>query len=102
MSTIKDLALVIRDISCIAADILKIQTNHITSAYKKVMTELLSWLLFVLVAILLAIGGLIFIFYGIHVYFARRLGEVGSSILLGGIILLFSMIIFLLGNKKIK
>ena len=102
MSTIKDLALVIRDISCIAADIFKIQASHITSVYKKVMTELLSWVLFVLVAILLAIGGLIFILYGIHVYLTRLLGEGGSSILLGGVIVLFSMIIFILGNRKIK
>ena len=102
MSTVRDMVLIIKDISNIVADILHLHLSQITATYKKIMTELLSWLLLVLLSILLAIGGLIFVIYGTHVYLSRMIGEVSSSMLLGGIIIFLSVIIFLFAGKKIK
>jgi polyferredoxin len=102
MSTLHDIVLIVRDISQIAGDLVRNQIDRVVDNYKETQTRLMNWLLVVLVAIFLAIGGLGLIVYGIHVQLASMIGPAASGILLGIVLILIAAIIFLLARSKLQ
>ena len=102
MNTIRDIVLIMKDISSLTADLIRCQVDHIAVTYKQTLSKLMTWALLVLVAILLALGGIGLIISGLHMQLAARIGPIATGYLLGGILLLLAAIIFLLARSQTK
>lgn len=102
MSTMRDVVLVMKDVSRITADLVKCQVEHIARVYKDILTNLLTWSLMVLVSIIFAMGGLALIIFSIYAYLSRYLSPGTSAIILGTVLILIAVIIFLLAKNKLK
>lgn len=102
MSSFREILLIVKDISNISADILQIKVKQLAGEYKRITADLLCWLLFVLFAILLGIGGLWLIVYGLHIFLTELVGIIASSMILGGALVLVSVIIFLVARSRLK
>lgn len=102
MSLMRDIILIMKDISQITTDLVRCQVDHFAVVYKETLTRLLGWLLLVLVAIILAMAGLSWILFSIHLRLAMLMGPVASGILLGSGLILVAVIVFLVAGAKIK
>lgn len=102
MSTMRDVVLIMKDVSQITAGLVKCQVEHIARVYKDILTNLLTWSLMILVAIIFAMGGLALIVFSIYAYLSRYLNPGTSAIILGTVLILIAVIIFLLAKNKLK
>jgi hypothetical protein len=66
MSKLRDAVLIMKDVSRIAADLIKYQVDRVADVSKEALTKVLTWLLIFLAAMLLAFGGLILILWGVY------------------------------------
>lgn len=102
MGNLSDIVHIIKDVSLIAGDLVKCQAEHVSRLYKEILTNLLTWVLVVLVAILLAIGGLAMIMLAVHRQLSMLIGPAGSAYILGAFLILTAVIIFLLGRTMLR
>lgn len=102
MSKIRDFAVILKDLSHIAADLMECQAEHLGRRYKEVLTKILTWLLVVLGAMLLAIGGLALILWGVYLQLSLLVGPGWSAYILGFFLILIAIIIFLFGRTILK
>ena len=102
MSSIKDFMLIVKDVSHIAADLVKVQTEHFTNLYRNIMTRLLAWLVVVLSAITLAIGGLGMILFAVYMQLSSLANPIVSAYILGAFLVLLALIVFLIARNMLK
>lgn len=102
MSTVKDLFLIARDVGQIATDLVKVQADRMVEAYKDLLIKVLTWLLVVLASLLLAIGGLGMIVWGIYVQLSLVAGPVVSALVLGLFLLFGATVLFLIARGMLK
>ena len=102
MSKLRDMALIMRDISQITQDLLRVQIDHIAVTYKQIISRLLSWLLMVLVSIILGLGGISLMIYSLYVHLGKMIGPSASAVLIGTVLVMVAIIVFLLARAKIK
>lgn len=102
MSTVKDLILIARDVGQIATDLVKVQADRMVEAYRDLLIKVLTWLLVVLASLLLAIGGLGMIVWGIYVQLSLVAGPVVSALVLGLFLLFGATVLFLIARGMLK
>ena len=94
--------IILRDISQIVADLLKYQFEQFGNVYKKILIKIRGWVLAILTAIMLAIGGLGLFLVGAHIQLSVYVGPAGASYILGAFLILLAIIIFLFGKSLLK
>jgi uncharacterized protein (DUF697 family) len=102
MSLMQDIVSIAKDLSLITADMVHCQAEHIAGLYKKTLSKALGWLLMALVAVLLALAGLGWILYSIHLTLTNLVGPVASGIIMGIVLILIAIIVFLIAHIKLK
>ncbi len=102
MSAVKDVVLIVRDVSQIVADLFKVQVDQAADAYKKLLVRVLTWVLFVLASLLLAIGGLAMVLWGIYLEMSLVAGPVISALVIGIFLLLGATVLFLIARGMAK
>lgn len=102
MNSIKDMVLIFKDVSHIVTDMVRYQTEQIKEVYKETLTRILVWVLVVLTAIMLALGGLGMILWGVFFKLALVIGPAGSAFILGLFLILLAVIIFLIARGTMK
>ena len=102
MRSAKDIILIVKDVSQIAADVLKIQVDQVAKAYKNVQVKVITWALVVLAALLLGIGGVGMLVLGIYVQMSLVAGKVISALVLGVVLLMGATILFLVARGMIR
>ena len=102
MSSIRDIVLIIKDVSQIASDLIKCQAQQLRYHYKELMTRMLAWVLMVLTAIMLAIGGLGMIVWAVYHQLSVITGPAASAYILGAFLLLLAIIVFLFARTILK
>jgi hypothetical protein len=94
--------LIMKDVSQIAGDLVKCQLDQLSAVYKEVLTRVLTWLLVTLVAIMLAVGGLGLILWGVHLRLSLVAGTAGSAVILGILMLFGAIILYLIARNLLK
>ena len=102
MSSVRDIVLIIKDVSQIVSDLIKCQVQQLGHHYKELMTKMLTWVLMVLTAILLAIGGLGMILWAVYSQLSVVTNPVVSAYVLGAFLLLLAVIVFLSARNILK
>lgn len=102
MSAVKDLILIARDVGHIATDLIKVNADQIGTAYKKMLVNILTWLLVVLASLLLAVGGLGMILWGIYLRMSLAAGPVISALVLGVFLFFGATVLFLIARGMLK
>lgn len=102
MRAVKDIILIVKDVSQIAADVLKIQVDQVADAYRRVLLKVMTWALVVLAALLLAGGGLGMIVWGLYLQMSRVAGEVISALVLGVFLLFGATVLFFVAREMVR
>ncbi len=102
MSAVKDILLIAKDLGQIAADLVKLQTDQIANVYKHVMIYVLTWALIALASLLLALGGLGMILWGIYLQMSLVAGAAISALVLGVFLFCVATILFLIARGMLK
>jgi hypothetical protein len=102
MSKLRDAVLIMKDVSRIAADLIKYQVDRVADVSKEALTKVLTWLLIFLAAMLLAFGGLILILWGVYLQLSAAIGPSGSAGIIGVLLLLGAVILFLVAKGLLK
>jgi hypothetical protein len=101
MSLLKDIVLVARDMGDLANDIISCQLQTAVNMYKKTMANLLACFFMMVAGVVIAIGGLAMIVFGLHLWLTLYLGPVFAGLLLGAALLLISLLFFVAAKNKI-
>ena len=102
MSKLRDVVLIMKDVSGIAADLLKYQVDRVAYSSRKVLTNVLAWLLIFGAAMTLGFGGLALILWGAFLWLSVLAGPSGSAVILGILLLLGATILFLVAKTILK
>ncbi len=102
MSSVKDIVLLLKDVSQIATDLLKYQVDQVAITYKNVLSRVLKWLLVALAAIMLAAGGLGLILWGLYVTLSEIVGHIVSALIIGIPLILVAVIMLLIARNMLK
>ncbi len=102
MGAVKDLLLIARDVGLIATDLLKVQADRMVETYKDVLVKVLTWLLVVLASLMLAIGGLGMIVWGLYLQLSLATGPVIAALVLGLFLLFGAAVLFLIARGMMK
>lgn len=101
MSALRDLVLIIKDITQISTDLIRCQIDQLAAVYKDILTRTLSLLLLQLTAIILALGGVALMVSSIHTWLMLLIGPLAAGILLGTILILLGLVLFLVVRGKL-
>ncbi len=102
MSAVKDFILIAKDVGQIATDLFKVQADQLVNTYKQLLIHVLTWVLVLLAALLLAIGGLGLIVWGIYLQLSLVAGPVVSAFVLGVFLLFGAAILYLLARGMLN
>ncbi len=102
MSAVKDVILIAKDVGHIAGDLIKVQADQLANTYKHVLVHVATWVLVLLAALLLAVGGLGIILWGLYLQMSLVAGPVISALMLGILLLFGATILFLLARGMLK
>lgn len=102
MGNLRDIVNIARDVSQIVSDLASVQLRQLTELYRVMLTKLFAWLATVLTAILLAIGGLGLVLWGVHLVLSLAIGPAASAFILGGFLLMCAVIVYLVGRGMLK
>jgi len=102
MGNIRDIVTIARDISQILSDLASLHLRQLTELYREMLTKLFAWLVTVLAAIFLAVGGLGLVLWGVHLVLSVAIGPAASAFVLGGFLLMCSVIVYLVGRGLLK
>lgn len=102
MSAVKDIILIAKDLGHIAADLVRVQADQLADTYKQVLVHVATWVLVLLAALLLAVGGLGIILWGLYLQMSLVAGPVVSALMLGILLLFGATILFLLARGMLK
>ncbi|MEJ2702388.1 MAG: hypothetical protein P8Z79_08095 [Sedimentisphaerales bacterium] len=102
MSKLRDVVLIMKDVSRIAADLMKYQVDRVADTSRRVLTNVLTWFLVFLAAMALAFGGLILILWGVYLKLSAAIGPSGSAVIIGVLLLLGATILFLSAKSLLK
>ena len=102
MSAVRDILLIAKDVGQIAADLVKIQAAQVANAHKHVMVHVLTPVFVLLAALLLAVGGLGMIVWGIYLQMSLIAGAVISALVLGVFLFCGATILFLIARGMLK
>ena len=102
MGTVKDLFLIARDVGQIATDLVKVQADRMVETYKDVLVKVLTWLLVVLASLMLAVGGLGMVVWGLYLQLSLATGPVIAALLLGLFLLFGAAVLFLIARGMMK
>jgi hypothetical protein len=102
MSAVRDLILIAKDLGQIATDLVKVQADQLANRYKQVLIRVMTWALVLLASLLLSVGGLGMILWGIYLQMSLVAGPVISALVLGAFLLCGAAILFLLARGMLK
>ena len=102
MSAVKDILLIAKDVGQIAADLVKIQAAQVAQAHKHVMVHVLTPVFVLLASLLMAVGGLGLIVWGIYLQMSLVAGAVISALVLGVFLFCGATIFFLIARGMLK
>lgn len=102
MDKMKEMLVIMKDISQIFGDLVKVQLHQITEMYKQILTKILTWALIIQAALLLAIGALAMIIAAIYMQLAYLINPIASAYILGAFLFLLAAVIYLLANAHLK
>ena len=102
MSAVKDILLIAKDVGQIAADLVKIQAGQVAHAHKQVMVRVLTPAFVLLASLLLAVGALGMIVWGIYLQMSLVAGAVISALVLGVFLFCGAAILFLIARGMLK
>lgn len=102
MRTVKDFILIAKDVSQIAADVLKIQVDQVADAYRHVLLKVMTWAMVLLAALLLAVGGLGMIVWALYLQISLVAGKVISALALGVFLLFGATILFFVAREIVR
>lgn len=102
MGKMKDIVLIVRDVSAIAADLMELQVRHATARARSAMTKMVLWMLVVVIAALLAIVGFGMILWAGWVQLALVTGPAVSAYILGALLLVLALTVLLTSRSVLK
>ena len=102
MRTVKDIILIVKDVSQIAADVLKIQVDQVAEVYRHVLMKVVRGAMMTLAALLLAAGGFGMVVWAVYVQMSLVAGPVISAVMLGVVLLLAAAVLFFVAREMMR
>jgi len=102
MNALKDIILIMKDVGRITGDAVKVQLDQAADVYRDILMKVLTWLVVVLTALILAMGGLAMISWGVYLALSLVAGPAISALLVGVMLFLIAAIFFLIARGMLK
>ena len=99
MSILQDVLLIVKDVGRVTAGMVETQVNRAAEAGKRTLNNAVKLLLAGLAAVIIALGGLVFVLWGAYVILAAATGPAAAAFILGAVLLVIAIIVFLIAAK---